>query len=185
MKQQARLSKPMYNLLISKNLDQFSITQARDELLKTSDRFDDVNEARKYVYRQVSRLTYKGYLAVKGQGRRKIYTKTDLFYRIQFTERRDRAESVLGHISQELGATGVSFDFSILEKERNQYHGELSISLAEVDEYKHLLARIPSKQRSLQNLMTDAKERSAALLGKINAITALLSTLADKDAEGC
>ncbi|ELA9350894.1 hypothetical protein QUN95_000543 [Vibrio parahaemolyticus] len=79
MKRTKKLSHPIYNLLINQNLDRFTVTQARDELQKSIDRFANANDARKYVYRQINHLVSNGYLRTVGNGRTKLYVKTEAF----------------------------------------------------------------------------------------------------------
>lgn len=168
----------MYNLLIKKGLNEFTIVQARDELVKETDRFKDMNEARKYVYRQVSSLVTKGYLEVKGSGRHKRYSKTELCDHITFVE---KSEIKIRPKRKAAKTTKIETfnrrEFLSLEKERNQYQGELSISLAEVEEYKVLIERFPDKKELLHPMISSAKERSATMLGKVNALTAVLAAL--------
>ncbi|MEZ9856554.1 hypothetical protein AB4347_21370, partial [Vibrio breoganii] len=52
-----------------------------------------------------------------------------------------------------------------------QYEGELAITLGEIEEYQSLLMRFPNNKQDMQPLFNAARERSAKLLGRINALT--------------
>lgn len=56
------INEHIFNLLIKKGLDHFSVTDLRDELMNENQDLGDGSEARKFVYRQLLRLVEKGYL---------------------------------------------------------------------------------------------------------------------------
>ncbi|MBF4243103.1 hypothetical protein EA003_25495, partial [Vibrio anguillarum] len=60
---------------------------------------------------------------------------------------------------------------NVLEQEKKQYEGELEITLGEIEEYQSLLTRFPHNRQKMQPLFNTARELSAKLLGKINALT--------------
>lgn len=64
-----------------------------------------------------------------------------------------------------------------MSNERNEYKGELEIILGEVDEYQSIVSRFPELENKLAPLHQEAKERAALLLGKVNVLTKVLSTL--------
>ncbi|HHC7267565.1 TPA: hypothetical protein ACN30M_001328 [Vibrio parahaemolyticus] len=187
MNQTPKLLKPMYNLLIEKNMDNFSILQARDELLKSKDRFSDETQARKFIYRQVHHLASKGYLVIQGAGRQKRFKKTELFHKAEFSVRTDKSKPKSVNTNHESNerSPARNDDHIVLIKERNQYQGELAISLAETEEYKALLGRFPDRSSLLYPLHSAAKERAATILGKMNAVNALISSIEQDGTEAC
>lgn len=104
----------MFNLLIDRGMDYFSVTEARDALLESGVMFPSKEEARK-----------------------------------------------------------------------NVYEGELAITLGEVEEYQSLLSRFPSSKTDLLPLYDAAKERSAKLLGKVNALNNYVHIAKDKAKKKC
>lgn len=178
VKRTKKLSHPIYNLLINRDLDRFTVIQARDELQQSSDRFEDDNEARKYIYRQINHLVSNGYLKTLGEGREKLYIKTEAFNLGSFSKktvkRYKRRSSEDGKCVQ--GVQTAQY-IEALEKERFQYKTELSITYAEEQEYSRLMNRFPDKKELLMPIYVQAKERSETTLGKINALTTALNVI--------
>lgn len=56
MKSAVKLHPYIYNLLIERDFDEFGAIHLRDALLKITDSYDDVTEARKFIRRQLIRL---------------------------------------------------------------------------------------------------------------------------------
>ncbi|MCG3726950.1 hypothetical protein [Vibrio cincinnatiensis] len=185
MNKTPKLLKPMYNLLIEKNMDNFSILQARDELLKSTGRFSDETEARKFIHRQVHHLASKGYLVILGTGRQKRFKKTELFHKTNFSVRTENPKSVKIKEESNEPPTKRLDDHIVLIKERNQYQGELAISLAEAEEYKALLGRFPDRSTLLFQLHSAAKEKAATILGKMNAVNALIASIEQDGNQTC
>ncbi|NMV05989.1 hypothetical protein HKB28_02290, partial [Vibrio parahaemolyticus] len=69
MKKVTRINPDMFNLLIEKGMDDFSVIEARDALLNSTSTFTSSDEARKYVYKQLLSLEEKGWLSVIGTRR--------------------------------------------------------------------------------------------------------------------
>lgn len=169
--------KPMYNLLIKSNLNNFSVLQARDELLKMPNFIGDPNEARKFIHRQVNHLVASGYLDVTGTGRAKRFTKSALFYQVKFIAKANHRTCFPKQPLKLQLELQASSDYQLLVEERNQYHGELAMSQAEAEEYETLLRRFPEKESILHPLKIEAIERSSMILGKMKALTALLANI--------
>ena len=187
MSKTTKLNKSMYNLLIEKNMDHFSILQARDELLKSIERFNDKTEARKFIHRQVHHLASIGYLEILGTGREKRFKKTELFNKTEFSVRSEQSKPKSVRIKHESNEppTKILDDHIVLIKERNQYQGELAISLAEAEEYKALLGRFPDRSTLLFPLHSAAKEKAATILGKMNAVNALIASIEQDGNQTC
>lgn len=71
-----------------------------------------------------------------------------------------------------------------LLNEKKQFEAELAILLGEVDEYKALQKRFPEHLSLFYSALDDAKNNSAKLLGKVNALTNILASL-DNGARQC
>jgi len=178
MKKTKKLSHPIYNLLINQNLDRFTVTQARDALQKSIDCFDNANDARKYVYRQINHLVSNGYLKTVGTGRAKLYIKTEAFNLGSFSKKmvkKFQCEAIKPEKITQIGDTEKYIE--TLKKERIQYKSELSVTFAEEQEYSRLMSRFPDKKELLMSVYTQAKERSETTLGKINALTSVLNIM--------
>ncbi|ASI91418.1 hypothetical protein BSZ05_07490 [Vibrio mediterranei] len=171
MMQPTKINAHMFNLLIKKDMDNFSVSEARDALMELSKEFKNLEETRKYVYRQILAFERKGWLVTTGNSRAKKYQKTELLKSISVIPRRLKNESRQVTPSK---THQENADFKILLKEKNKYEGELAIVLGEVEEYQSLMERFPKKIDFFLPMFTEAKDYSAKLLGKINALSKVL-----------
>ena len=171
MKRSIKISAVMHKLLIEKRMDGFSVIEARDVLLNDGCGTQNLDEARKKVYRQIWQYQQRGWLRSEGEGRNKRYFQTEQFLDLEVVPRRKSEPEVL--------RKECSPDYSILLRESNEYKGELEIVLGEIDEYQSLRCRFPELENRLTPLLQQARERSAHLLGKINGLTNLLNTLSE------
>lgn len=158
----------MFNLLIEKGMDNFSVLEARDALYGSEDTFPNKEEARKYVYKQLLSFEEKGWLSVTGTRRDKRYHQTNDFRSFIIepkTPRKRKAtdDAMTGQIPYS--------SLNTLEQEKKQHEGELAITLGEIEEYQSLLMRFPNNRQDIQPLFNAARERSAKILGRINALT--------------
>ena len=161
----------MFNLLIEKEMDDFLVIELRDALMQLTQDAMDLDEARKYVYRQILSFERKGWLVSSGTDRTKRYKKTELFEQIDFS-----AREVKMKLSTQISPNTKAdmSELSVLLSEKNQHEGELAIVLGEVEEYQSLINRFPQNRDLFLPLFAEAKECSARLLGKINAISKAL-----------
>ncbi|MFA0657165.1 hypothetical protein [Vibrio sp. 10N.222.49.C12] len=168
MKKVTRINPHMFNLLIEKGMDNFSVTEARDALLNGTSAFPSKVDARKYVYKQLLSLEEKGWLSVIGTRRDKRYHQTNEFKALTVEPRsgRNRQAKV-----DSMAVQTSEYSIHALEQEKKQYEGELAITLGEIEEYQSLLTRFPNNKQDMQPLFNAARERSAKLLGRINALT--------------
>ncbi|MGR5140420.1 hypothetical protein ACQKPX_01950 [Photobacterium sp. DNB23_23_1] len=169
-----KINRFMYNLLIEKKLDGFSVTEARDAILYYDSSLEDTNQARKVIYRQILLFLGKNWLRDTGEGHNKQYWVTDIFKQLPVEPRSDRKGTDLKEVKEFKPATKETMEMDQLFKEKSQYEGELSITLGEVEELRSLIERFPKKAREWTPFLNEAKERSATLLGRINALEKVL-----------
>ncbi|HDI3200190.1 hypothetical protein [Vibrio cholerae] len=168
MNKVTRINPHMFNLLIEKRMDGFSVIDARDALLSSNVTFPSKDDARKYIYKQLLSFEEKGWLATIGTYRSKRYRQTSEFKALTVEPRVARKSKVnFDPIAVQTADTPLM----VLEQEKKQYEGELAITLGEIEEYQSLLTRFPHSRQKMQPLFNAARERSAKLLGKINALT--------------
>lgn len=172
MKQPKTINAYMYKLMIEKDMDDFSVIEARDVLVSLADELTDLDEARRLIYRQILSFERKGWLVHHGVGREKRYFKTDEFKQLSFKSRQGKKKTV--RAEKEITC------LSELVAEQSAYEGELAITLGEMEEYQALMGRFPQQRRVLNPLFDECKERSAKLLGKINAIANVLKVSKQK-----
>ncbi len=168
MKKVTRINPHMFNLLIEKGMDNFSVTEARDALLNSASAFPSKDDARKYVYKQLLSFEEKGWLSVIGVRRDKRYHQTNEFKALTIEPRSGRNKKA--KVDSIAIQTPECF-LNALEQEKKQHEGELAITLGEIEEYQSLLTRFPNNKQDMQPLFNAARERSAKLLGRINALT--------------
>ncbi|MEX0335254.1 hypothetical protein [Vibrio tubiashii] len=168
MKKVTKINPYMFNLLIEKGMDNFSVIEARDALHDSEDIFPNKEGARKYVYKQLLSFEEKGWLSVIGTRRDKRYQVTNEFKALIIEPRTSRTRRT----QADLMAVQISApSLNTLEQEKKQHEGELAITLGEIEEYQSLLMRFPNNRQEMQPLINAARERSAKLLGRMNALT--------------
>ncbi len=168
MKKVTRINPDMFNLLIKNGMDNFSVIEARDALLNGTSTFPSRDDARKYVYRQLLSFEEKGWLSVTGTSRSKSYHQTNEFKSLTIEPRAPKNRK--GKVDSKVVQT-PDCSLSALEQEKKLHEGELAITLGEIEEYQSLLMRFPNSKQDIQPLFNAARERSAKLLGRINALT--------------
>jgi hypothetical protein len=166
MKKILKMNPYMFNLLIKREMDNFSVVEIRDALMECAPIFEDKEQARKYVYRQLLSFERKGWLVSTGFRRDKRYLLTKQFHSRSFEPRKSSKEKSISASSEDIENT-----IGVLNQEKTQYEGELSIVLSELEEYQSLLVRFPSNTVILKPMFEATKDRTAKLLGKINALT--------------
>ena len=164
------LNEYIYTLLIEKGFDGLTVPCLRDELLKITEEFKEIVEARKFLYRQLLQLEQKGLLLTKGQGRKRTYHKSELFKVTEFKAKKRKLQKrkAVKQISDET----LTLDELVLE--RRKCEAELAIALAEIEEFQILSERLPSQKSSLLRLSEETRERSVRYLAKVNVLNQVL-----------
>ncbi|MEZ9710048.1 hypothetical protein AB4254_15325 [Vibrio breoganii] len=180
MKKVTRINPHMFNLLIKTGIDNFSVTEARDALINSTVTFTSADDARKYVYKQILSFEEKGWLSATGARREKRYHQTNAFKALSIEPRaaKNRKAKVTPMAIQT-----PNLSLNELEQEKKQYEGELAITLGEIEEYQSLLTRFPNNKQDIQPLFNAAREHSAKLLGRINALTKWMQVAQRKGAK--
>lgn len=174
----------LHFLLVIKQMDNFTVTQAKDALLREQSEFTDAVETRKFIYRQLTRNVAKGLLKRTNKlnkgAKEVIYSKTELFLNLEILPS-SRGARVKQINTANTGAKNTSSEKvkvieyqEELKKELLTYEIDLSTLLEEAKEYKRLTTRYPKLHEQLQLHHSQAKEKSIKLLGKINALHTLL-----------
>ena len=182
MKQATEINEYMFNLLIEKEMDEFSVIEIRDALMKITNEFANADEARKSIYRQILLFGRKGWLVSTGSGRSKRYAKSELFLSTKFSP---RSTTKIKNVFAEQLIFESKPELATLAKEKKQYEGELAIILGEVEEFQSLIKRFPQNSSFFAPLFSDAKDRSARVLGRINALSKVLSSSAVQATTSC
>ncbi|MFP2507509.1 hypothetical protein [Buttiauxella gaviniae] len=179
MKSAVKLHPYIYNLLIEKDFDEFGAIHLRDALLKITDEYADVTEARKFIRRQLLRLEALGFIykIENSSGRSKnLYKKTESFYSTTFMPRKLPRNSRLTAVPEEMKPPVLDIDLFLvdLRKEKVVHEAKLAVILSEIEEYQSLMERFPSRKRCFIELYQQAKNQSATLLGRVTALSKVL-----------
>ncbi|TDN49452.1 hypothetical protein EC843_108132 [Buttiauxella sp. JUb87] len=179
MKSAVKLHPYIYNLLIEKDFDEFGAVHLRDALLKITDEYADVTEARKFVHRQLLRLEALGFvhkIENSGGRSRNVYKKTESFHSTTFVPRKLPKNSRLVAIPEKVTPPVSEVDLFLVDlmKEKVVHEAKLAVILSEIEEYQSLMERFPSRKRCFMDLYLQAKNQSAALLGRVAALSKVL-----------
>ena len=179
MKSAVKLHPYIYNLLIEKDFDEFGAIHLRDALLKTTDDYADVTEARKFIRRQLLRLEALGFIhKIENSGKhsKNLYKKTDSFYSTTFIPRKLPKNSRLIAVPGEVKPSVSDVDLFLvdLRKEKIVHEAKLAVILSEIEEYQSLMVRFPNRKGCFMGLYQQAKNQSAVLLGRVTALSNVL-----------
>jgi len=176
------LHQDVHNLLITNNIDNFTVSEIRDALMYSSNSFSDKSETRRYIYRVVCKLVKLG-LLIKHPNKqiKKIkYTKPELFFTANFVVKQDvqtaEVKSPKIPLLNDKAATLNTDFFAELLEQKQKHEAELAIKLGEVEEFKALMKRYPQKNELFNRFYLETRDCSAQLLGKVNALTKVLNT---------
>ena len=169
----------LHSLLVTKQMDNFTISEAKEALIAHHVEFTDPVEARKFIYRQLTRGIEKGLIKRSDNPNKKIrkviYSKTELFFNSTFVpiKRVNKAKKLIQRKQRQQEVKKLSYQDE-LQKELSTYEIDLNTLLEEAKEYKRLSSRFPELQEKLQLHQSQAKQRSVKLLGKVHALQNLL-----------
>ncbi|MGK0272574.1 MAG: hypothetical protein ACI88H_003246 [Cocleimonas sp.] len=154
----------IYSVLISDDLDNFTVSEMRDAYLVKASSGMDQNEARKIVYRQILRLQKLDMLSKQESNKIKehCYNKTELFYQVGLKTDRSNSKN-----DKKLN--------NPLEERLRRCEVDLLTSIAESEEYMRLYESLPELKEHLESQYTKSRECSSKLLGQIKAIKSVMS----------
>ncbi len=154
----------------------FTISELKNDYMNIS--LDNCPIAtRKYIYRQVLRLLKCGALIKKGKknSHSATYQKTNLFNDICFIKISPKPLLKLqSDFTQINSRTEYRFN-NELEITLQEYKIDMMLLIGESEEYTRLLKTYPEMKYSLKAEYLNARNNSSKLLGKIKAISTVLS----------
>ena len=179
MSQKVNMDVFLYYLLITQNMDSFTVSEAKEVLFREKDDFFSLDEARKYIYRQLSRNIKTGMLKRTDHcdaGVKKVlYSKTEKFFSSIIVPIRDlkKSKKVISNEDNSFDQKSPLYQ-TLLEKELKIYEIDLNANFEEIKEYKRLEARFPELKKRLHKYQVQVRSESTEILGKIKAIQKLL-----------
>ncbi|EHK8998485.1 hypothetical protein KCU36_001743 [Vibrio vulnificus] len=180
-----RINSDIYQILSLPSLNHFSVIEIRNSIQSKSNKYGNNNNARLYVARQIQSLEEAGLIISKGTGRKKVFTKTELFHKTDFEPIDKRtSDASLMKKTQEDDNNHSSISAE-LEKERTDIEVELTVTLAEIEEYKNLMRRSDELNSLLRPSYSETAQKAATLMAKLNVRSGVLDLLRSKEASTC
>lgn len=185
MNNQHRINGDIYQILSLPSLNYFSVIEIRNSIQSNTNKYGNKNNARLFVARQLQSLLEAGLIISKGTGRKKVFAKTDLFYKTDFKliDKRTYGETFIANKQQD--DNGRSLISTELEKERKDIEAELTVTLAEIEEYKGLMRRSDELSSLIRPLYSETTQKAATLMAKLNVRSGVLDLLRNKEASTC
>jgi hypothetical protein len=179
MSQQVDMNAFLYSLLITKQMNDFTVSEAKDALLREHAEFTDDKKTRMFVYRQLSRNIEKGLIKrtdfFDGDTKKVLYSKTEAFGESMIIpiKRTSKAKKMNNRKAPPKKVETINYKIE-LKKELAAYEIDLNTALEEANEYNRLATRFPELQAKLKHHQSEAKVKSIKLLGKVHALQNLL-----------
>lgn len=175
MNSKVKINQDIFNALNRCNSDRFNIIEIRNMIQKESDQYENSSVARLFVARSLERLLSLGVLQATGKGRNRTFSKTDNFDSTKFKVAPKRNKLITRE--QILNTTEWDEAKAQLEAERHDITAELTVVLAEIDEYQGLMKRFNSLQSFIQPSYQEATNKSAKLMAQLNVWTNTISLI--------
>ncbi len=182
MTQKIRVNREIYEIISLPTMEEFRATQIRNLMPQISKHFSNKDTARLYVSRQLERLEKRGLLESQGERQNRTYKKTNMFAEAHFILKDKRVMANRVNVAKPLGD---SADKPRLIDEKKDIESNLTIALAEVDEYKILMNRSKSLHNLLLPSHADAVNKAAALVAKINVWTDAIKLVTQQEEKSC
>lgn len=169
----------LHSLLITKQMNNFTVTETKEALLHEHAKFTDDKKTRMFIYRQLSRNIKKGLIKRTDHFDRAtkqiIYSKTKMFFASSITpvKRETKSQKSIQVILPVTEPKIINYE-AALKNELIAYEIDLKTTLEEAKEYKRLSARFPELEEKVQQYQSEAKNRSIKILGKVHALQTLL-----------
>jgi septal ring factor EnvC (AmiA/AmiB activator) len=159
--------------IIKNNKDEFNISDIRDLLLASTMRDKSKGCVRMFVSKQLNIMVKQGMLTTSGNNRNKLFRKTQLFEQFNTSENEE-----LEHNKANTGCmTKPGSYVDQLNKTRSKLNAELAMLIAEMDEYRSIIAQFPQTKEKVSKLYEESTQHSATLTGQITAISKTIEVL--------
>lgn len=172
-----KINANMYTILVTNQMDKFTVTEASNTLISSTEEFLKLNDVRKSLYRQLYKFEQKGWLSSSGKGRAKRYSVTEDFKNLCVTS--NKQSSPLDIPTCFRNNDVQTTEVAALHKEKRAAVAELEITLCEIKRYKYIGQRFPKLVKIVSPLTQKAHERSVELLGNLNALSNVLKSLSE------
>ncbi|HIF9530253.1 TPA: hypothetical protein ACX6S4_002652 [Photobacterium damselae] len=164
-----KINTVMYALLVERQMNNFSVPEARDALLNANGIPKNPDKARRLIYRQIVYFENKGWLTSEGTGRNRRYYQTSKFRELTTQPKHRLQQNQLNKLTLQ--------SYAVLDKERKQHLANLEIVLGEIDEYQSIIKRLPELEQTVYPIYERAKTRSTILLRKVDIINNIINIM--------
>jgi len=167
------INSTILNILKMESFDHFTVVQLREAFLQTSNEGFDSNQTRKFIYKQILRFVNLGMLNKSGTkgSHNAIYSKNELFYKIDFLEKdKDKDEVLLFDDTDNKQSSNFEHIQEELEKSIQEYQVDMMAAIGESEEYMRLFKEFPELKQQLEEQYLIAREKSSKILGRITAL---------------
>lgn len=192
MKKTLKLDPLLREILIDKEVHQFTVTELRDHFMdlyqRSTDKKVDSDEVRKWIYRRVYKMAATGYLdkIYAEDGSVKGYKLSEQFFTVKIKDaERCHLDSLDDDKKSNVVAPKINKNQDILKslKEKaKQYQVDLDSSIGETEEYKALYEIYPSLKAQLASQYELSKNKSSKLLGQLTATKKIIDQLSTEHA---
>jgi len=170
-----KMSVLLAEILKNKDFNKFTVMKLKNEYLNRSEKVLCSSEARRYAYKHLIKLVKLGALTrigVKGS-HKMVYKKTALFNDIVFIpELEEQKKDIVVFDKEKLKSSAIEK----LEEALQKHKADMMAAIGESEEYIRLIGSVPEMGDSLTEKYYLARDKSAKLLGKIQAVETVIAT---------
>lgn len=192
MKKTLKLDPLLREILIDKQVHQFTVTELRDHFMdlyqRSTGKKVDSDEVRKWIYRRVYKMAATGYLdkIYSVDGSVKGYKLSEQFFTVKIKDAEHchldslDADDKKSNVAKKVVSPKINKNQDILKslKEKaKQYQVDLDSSIGETEEYKALYEAYPSLKTQLESQYELSKNKSSKLLGQLTATKKIIDQL--------
>lgn len=176
-----QINRDVYEAITHPTISNFCVSEIRKQIQSVSDAYGSVSNARQFVARQLDKLEKAGLAVSRGSKHNKVYSKTSAFHETKFElkDKRTRSSRVA---NTSLKSTPM---YTTLQREKSDIEAELTITLEEIKEYKTLMKRSRELRRLLDEPHSNATNKAALLVAKLNVWSEALKRLNQIELVSC
>lgn len=170
-----KMSVLLAEILKNKDFNKFTVMKLKNEYLHRLEGGLCPSEARRYVYKHLIKLVKLGALTRIGvkSSHNMVYKKTALFNDIVFIpEQEEQKKDIAVFDEEKLKSSAIGK----LEEALQKHKADMMAAIGESEEYNRLIGSVPEMVDSLTEKYYLARDKSAKLLGKIQAVETVIAT---------
>ncbi|WP_413113981.1 hypothetical protein [Thaumasiovibrio sp. DFM-14] len=170
------INSTLHELLVTKNMDNFTILELRDQFIELYNNSISTEQARQYVYRHLLRLQKLSFIE-KHQpkaGNKPIYQKSENFKSIAWQTHDSLVLPKKGKTPKRSTEQTSKMPVNALVAKLQQAKNDFIACVEESKTYSSLVQQYPHMAYELKKHRSLAEEQSAKLVGEIRALKVTL-----------